>query len=62
MRVVPWALWEEVRRELERRLDALEQAGRTRRDRLWALGLVVIAGMVLPLIVSSLITLIHLRA
>ncbi|HYK70417.1 MAG TPA: hypothetical protein VEV45_20905 [Streptosporangiaceae bacterium] len=60
---------EQEHRSLEDRLDALEGASREhetsmrgRRDRAWVIVLAVTTGIVCPLIVTAVITLIHLRS
>ena len=60
---------EQVHRTLEARLTELESrdrehqaADRTRRDRLWLLVLGLITGVVAPLVVTTLITFLHIRA
>ena len=60
---------EQVHRSLTDRLKALEEAGtaeeaagRGRRDRLWTLAIVLVSGVVFPLLVSALVTYLHLRS
>ena len=59
---------ESVHAELENRLDELEHTGkdkaehgRERRNRLWLLVLAVMTGVVAPLVVTALLTWLHLR-
>lgn len=60
---------EQVHRTLEARITAIESrdrdhqaADRTRRDRLWLLVLGLTTGVVAPLLVTTLITFLHIRA
>jgi hypothetical protein len=60
---------EQVHRLLDERISVLESAGKTeqhdqavRRDRRWAVALTVAAGIVCPLVVTTIIAWLHLRA
>ena len=46
--------------DLAARLDAIGASAKTRRERFWAVLLTVIAGLVCPVVVTSVITLLHL--
>lgn len=59
---VQWGVWDAEHRALKERVEAMETAARGRRNRAWAVGLMVATALVCPLLVTALITFLHLSA
>jgi hypothetical protein len=70
---VAWGVWDAEHRALTARVDLLEEAAardaenrgegeRERRDRTWMAGLALATGIIFPIVVSSVIMYLHLRA
>jgi hypothetical protein len=59
---VQWGTWDAEHRALKERVQAIETATKSRRDRAWAIGLMVAGGIVAPILVTAILVFLHLSA